>query len=88
MGTEIYYRAIEVRQRTFSRNLGESKTRNLDAAKNHSGKGAQQSVRTTLVLVSKVSGAVNPTRRCNQHHPVSSDSISIGLVSIGARESI
>lgn len=50
--------------------------------------GALQSVRTTLVLVSKVSWSVNPSCGCNLRHPVSSDSISIGLVLIGARESI
>lgn len=48
--------------------------------------GALQSIRTTLVLVSKAPLSVNPSCEHNPRTTPSSASISLGLVSVGSKE--
>ena len=54
------YRATVARPQTFSREIAESKTRNLAAAKNSSGRRCTAVCQDNAALVSKAHKSVNP----------------------------
>jgi hypothetical protein len=52
MEAAVCYQAVEARQQMFSGGIDESKTRDLDAAKDHSGKKCTAAVRIMAAFVS------------------------------------
>ena len=86
MDTAACYRATEARQQTFSRMIDESKTKNLDAAKNRSVKRCTAVCQDNAGPCIKSAGIsqslplVFHVRAIRRHHSVPRDSISIGLI--------
>jgi hypothetical protein len=57
------YQTVEARQQMFSGGIDGSKTRDLDAAKNHSGRKCTAAVRIMAALVSNRTGVSQAANR-------------------------
>ena len=89
MDATAYHRSTEARQQTFSREIDESKTRNLDVAKNGSGRRCTAVCQDNSCACIKSARASQPlpiaavhVSATHRHHPVPRDSIYIGLTSM------